>query len=108
MTTDPLTIWLGEQLVNERVVARVGRRGKELIAEFADLGVLVANLEQRSTRFEGKPGADAAVLQKLMASVVDALARHIRGKMSIHASAVACGSEVVVLVGPSGAGKSTL
>jgi hypothetical protein len=108
MASDGLTVWLGEQRIDGRTVARVGRRGNELIAEFGDLGTLIANAIDGSVRFEGSVQADVSVLQKLRASVVQALARHAQGKMTMHASAVGFGSEVVVLVGPSGVGKSTL
>ncbi len=108
MASERLTRWLGEHRVDGRLVARIGRRGDELVAEFAGVGTLAAANRGTRTRFEPVEGADPSVIEKVSASVLDALVRHAQGKVTLHGSAVCKESSVVALVGASGAGKSTL
>jgi hypothetical protein len=103
-----LTTWLGEHRVDGRVVARIGRRGSDLIAEFVDIGTFGATGEDHQTYFLPAKGADPSSLTKLTGGLVDALLRHLQGKVTFHGGAVALGSNAVAFVGPSGSGKSTL
>jgi ABC-type sugar transport system ATPase subunit len=48
------------------------------------------------------------MVDKLNASVIQGLIRHLQGKITLHASAVEVAGRAVALVGASGAGKSTL
>jgi hypothetical protein len=103
-----VTTWLGEERVRGRVTARIGRRGTELVAEFPNLGTFFSNADGTRARLEAARGANPRVLEKLGASAIGALARHLQGKLTFHAGAASLGSSAVVFLGESGAGKSTL
>jgi hypothetical protein len=106
MTSAGRTRWLGEHRVNGVPAVRIGRRGDELVAEFINAGTLVAGAKGIS--LEPKKGADPQKLDKLRASAVDALLRHLQGKLAFHAGAAGLGDSSVMFVGPTGSGKSTL
>ncbi len=100
--------WISEQHEHGALAFRVGRRGDELVAEFAGLGLLFATRDGREVGFEASPHADPVGVDKVRASLVPALLRHAAGKLTLHGAAVALGGRVVSFVGASGAGKSTL
>jgi hypothetical protein len=100
--------WLGEQRIAGKLIARIGRNGQQLVAEFPELGILRASPPGDEVHFEPSIGADPIEVAKMRSSVLDALSRHIQGKITFHASAVSSGSNVVGFLGPSGFGKSTL
>jgi hypothetical protein len=109
VTNEHRITWVGESRIHGKVVARVGRRaGGDLVAELLNVGTLAADPGGDNARFEPVPGMSTTMLDKLTASVLDALARHAQGKMTLHGGGVALRSRAVVFVGPSGAGKSTL
>jgi len=101
-------IWLSEQRVGSSLVARIGRRGDDLLAEFPGTGVLTANLKSSRANFEPVRGANELAVKKINASLVTALLRHLRGGLTLHASATGIGESAVAFVGPSGSGKSTM
>ena len=101
-------IWLSEQRVGSSLVARIGRRGNDLLAEFPGTGVLTVNLKSSRASFEPARGAHELALKKINASLVAALLRHLRGGLTLHGSATSIGESAVAFVGPSGAGKSTM
>jgi hypothetical protein len=108
MADERVTTWLSEQRVDGRIAVRIGRRGQDLVAEFANVGLFVADSSGTRTHVEPSEGVSPAVVEKLGASAIDALIRHARGKLTFHGSAVSSGSTAAALLGPSGAGKSTL
>jgi hypothetical protein len=108
MRAPQLTEWIAEHRVDGKLIARLGRRAQEVVAEFPSLGILVANTLTDSTYFEPCADAEKAALEKLHAGVLDALKRHIQGKLTFHAGAVAIGTRAVAFIGASGSGKSTL
>lgn len=107
MASERIT-WLGEQRVGASLVARIGRRGEELLAEFPGCGVLAANLSSSQASFEPDPNVDQVIVKKLTASLIPALLRHLQGGLTLHGSACWMADTAVAFVGPSGAGKSTL
>jgi len=100
--------WLGEQRMDGRLVARIGRTESECIAEFPGLAVLRANRAGTHHVLTPLPGADSSLVEKLDRSAVTALLRHLQGKITLHAGAVSQGGRAVALLGRSGSGKSTL
>jgi hypothetical protein len=102
------TNWLSELRQDGRVVLRVGRRGKELIAEFCSVGTLASGSRGDLVRFEPTIDADAEMIEKLRVSIVEGLVRHAQGKLTLHGGAIALGTSAVALIGPSRSGKSLL
>jgi energy-coupling factor transporter ATP-binding protein EcfA2 len=100
--------WLTEHRVLGKVVARIGRADREVIADLPGVGMIRMNTRSADCRFEPASGADPAVLAKIDQSIVPALVRHAHGKVTLHGGAISVGSRAVAIVGPSGAGKSTL
>jgi hypothetical protein len=62
----------------------------------------------REIRFELEPGVELADAQVYLLGTAFGLLQHQRGRMVLHASAVAVGDKAALFSGPSGAGKSTL
>ena len=108
MTTSPPIRWVSEQHEAGALAFRVGRRGEDLVAEFAGLATLFATRDGRELAFEPTPGADPVGIAKVRRSLVPALLRHATGKLTLHGAAVSRGGVVVSLIGASGVGKSTL
>jgi hypothetical protein len=102
------TSWLSECRVDGAVAVKVGRRGSDLLVEFAGIGTFAWSRRGGLKQVTPDAGVPVARLNKLSASLVDALGRHLEGKITLHGAAVRRGSEAIALVGPSGAGKSTL
>ncbi|MFO0663325.1 MAG: hypothetical protein U0174_05205 [Polyangiaceae bacterium] len=99
--------WLSETYADGALVLRIGRDGDTVLAEWPELGVLRAPRNGVAHTFEPAEGADVLSLQKLERGVVVALLRHLRGELSLHASAVVQGDKAVAFIGESGSGKST-
>jgi hypothetical protein len=100
--------WLSERREGETVVARIGRQGSELVAEFGTLAVLRAARNGTSSSLVYGPDADRNEIEKLSSGVIHALLRHLHGQVTLHGSAVAVADCAFAIVGGSGAGKSTL
>src|SRR5438067_1338144 len=98
--------WLCEEREQGDLVSRIGRRGRELIAEFADVGTLRA--DGSSAVFEAAKGADPRLVEKFRAGAATALLRHLDAKLSLHGAAVAKDGRAIVFVAASGGGKSTI
>src|SRR5260221_91797 len=99
--------WLAEHRIDGKVVARFGRRGDEIVAEFSDLGTFAANQAGSSAHFDPLPRANPILVEKLDVSKLDALIRHLQGNLTLHGGAVALGDKAVALLGASRSGKST-
>jgi hypothetical protein len=100
--------WISEQLENGALAFRVGRRGEELVAEFAGIGTLFASKHGEASRFEPLAGAPPVLVEKVKGSLVPALLRHASSRLTLHGSAIAKGGGAVACIGLSGTGKSTL
>jgi hypothetical protein len=62
----------------------------------------------RQITIELAPGAEPADAQVYLLGTAFGILQHQRGRMVLHASAVAVGDKAALFAGPSGAGKSTL
>jgi hypothetical protein len=87
---------------------RVGRAGEDLVAEWPDLCTVRMTRSGEVRRFTPGASIDAERAKRLLEGPVEALARHVSGKMSLHASAVARADAAVLFLGASTCGKSTL
>jgi hypothetical protein len=102
------TMWLSEHRAEGRLVARIGRRGHRLIAEFVGVGTLTADRDGGSSQFQPAEGADPATVERFDRSMLGALLRHLLGEMTLHGSCAAAEDAAVAFIGASGSGKSTL
>ena len=87
---------------------RVGRSADALVAEWAGLGMLVANHDGTQRELRAAASMDPALVEQALARPIAALLRHMRGGISLHASSVARAGVALALLGQSCAGKSTL
>jgi hypothetical protein len=101
-------IWLHEHPSSHGAPFRIGREGDELVAEWVGLGVLRARRGSGASEFTPAPGAAPEAIERLLAGPAAAFARHARGAITLHASAVELAGRAVAFVGISGGGKSTL
>ena len=62
----------------------------------------------REIEIELEPGAELADAQVYLLGTAFGILQHQRGRMVLHASAIAVGDKAALFSGPSGAGKSTL
>jgi hypothetical protein len=62
----------------------------------------------REISIELEPGVEVADAQVYLLGTAFGLLQHQRGRMVLHASAIAVGGKAALFCGPSGAGKSTL
>jgi hypothetical protein len=92
---------------NGRLSFRIAREGDLLVAEWLGVGVLRATENGSWSEFVPAAGIDPRHVQKLRDGAVLALLRHLEGKLSLHASAVAVEGVAIVCIGDPGAGKST-
>jgi hypothetical protein len=101
-------VWLAQTVRDRRPCFRVGREGDRLLAEWPGVGTLTVDRGGEHPHFAAVGPADSPAVRKLQAGAVPALLRHLRGQVTLHASAVAVGDWAAAFVGESGAGKSTL
>ena len=105
----PLVIrWLANANAGEATVFRIGRDGDRLVAEWAGLATLSVDRSGSDAIFNVVPGADARLVQKLETGTKRALLRHLRGELTLHASAVESRGRSIAFVGDPGVGRSTL
>lgn len=98
-------IWLAESVMAEGVALRIGRDRQNLVAEWPNGVRFIATQTGESAHFDKEPQGANAVKIRLTAR---ALLRHVHGKLTLHASAVAHEKGAIAFMGDSGAGKSTL
>lgn len=96
------------RVVDEGGTFRWGYLAEQLVAEWPGILTLRATPEGDLTALEVAPGASKVLVEKVRSGAGAAFLRAQRGRYSLHASAVRCNGEALVLVGESGAGKSTL
>jgi len=99
--------WIQEWRTDDFIDLRLGRDGEELVAEWGGLGQLRATRSGDSHRFTAHPDATPRAVEKIIQGPVQALLRHLRGGMSLHASAAARDEAAMVFLGGSTCGKST-
>lgn len=79
-----------------------------MVAEWSNLCTIVASPERDDFELILADGADEELVGKLHRGLAEALVRHLRGGLTLHASAVQIGDGAIACLGMSGAGKSTL
>ena len=104
--------WLSEVAWRRAIVQadrrfRWGRLGQDYVGEWVGLLLLRLDPNGEIKTAIGAPDVSPASLEKITNGEGAAFARSIRGKVSLHAAAVAIGASGVVLSGLSGSGKST-
>jgi len=105
MTSEP--IWLATREEDGWTQFRVGRRGRDLIAEWVGLCTLVAREDGSTWELRPEESAPPEVVEKVRAGAARALVLSLHGKLALHGSAVAFSDHAVLLTGRHGAGKST-
>jgi hypothetical protein len=103
----PRFSWLGEYPSVGEVIFRLGRTQDELVAEWPGICTLRANRAAGTSTLTPVPGADPVIIEKVHRGLAQALLRHLAGKLTLHASAVAFAGSAVACLGESEAGKST-
>jgi hypothetical protein len=99
--------WLAERVEDDEVWFRIGRVDNLLIAEWPGLCTLTADRDGSNAKLVAAPGAAPVTLEKVQRGVAYALVESLRGKVSLHAGAVARNGGAIVLVGRNHAGKSS-
>ena len=87
---------------------RFGHAGADYLLDFPGLARFLITDEARALQVEPAPSIPAVTVRHLMLNQVLPLVLSRRGRLVLHASAIAVGGEVTGLVGPTGCGKSTL
>jgi hypothetical protein len=99
--------WIREWKQDGLTDFRIGRTENDLVAEWVGMGVLRASRSGDRKEFTASPGVDSVQVEKFHQGLVNAMVRHLQGKMTLHASAVALSDVAVALAGESRSGKST-
>jgi hypothetical protein len=107
---DPAAIQWSEASAGggDRAMYRVGRAKDLVVGEWTGIGCLRAAPDGSDYEFRAYAGAAGKELQRIERVAVEALIRHLRGQIALHASAVVFDGRAVAFLGPSGAGKSTI
>lgn len=100
--------WLAESYEGDRLVARVGRDGDVLVAEWIGLASFRANRDGSGVVFEPESGAPSLETKKLERGPARLLRLHLEGGIPLHGAAVAIDDRAVVILGAPEQGKSTL
>jgi hypothetical protein len=87
---------------------RFGQAGAGYLLDFPGLVRFLITDEARALQVEPGPAVPGVTVRHLMLNQVLPLVLSQRGRLVLHASAIAVGDEVMGLVGPTGSGKSTL
>jgi hypothetical protein len=102
-----MTTWLAQAGERGRPVFRIGRDEHRCIADWPGIARLTFDCTSGVHTFEACAGADPDLVRKIEGGSAQALLRHARGELAMHASAVCSNRGAVAFVGDSGAGKST-
>ncbi len=101
-------VWTAESRTGDGLLARIGREGTRVVAEWVGIARLDVERDGRNLRFTPEPGAPPDAVEKVRLGAAALLVRHLLGHLGLHASAVAVDGETIAFVGASGRGKSTL
>ncbi len=99
--------WFAELRVEGELVYRLGRDSAWLFAEWVEVGSLRCDRMGGSAVFTAEPSADPKMVAKMRSGICEALLRHLQGKLTLHACAIARGRSAIACIGPAGAGKSS-
>ena len=101
--------WEREWISDGNVSHRFGRIGDLLVAEWFGVGRLYASRDGSTHQFEVDEEADPDVARRIQRFIAPSPgARHLRGEIALHASAVVIEGHAIAFLGASGAGKSTM
>jgi hypothetical protein len=87
---------------------RLGREGQKLIADWEGCGTLRASPTGDDVEVTPRADLTPTDADKWSRGPVRALLRHLEGRPTLHASAVAIDDRAMLFLGDSGAGKSTM
>lgn len=87
---------------------RFGQAGADYLLDFPGLVRFLITDEARALQVEPGPAVPDVTVRHLMLNQALPLVLSQRGRLVLHAAAIAVGDEVMGLVGPTGSGKSTL
>jgi hypothetical protein len=104
--TDTPTSWREVRLI-EGVAFRWGPCPGGFVGEWKGVLRVTVDTAGNILKVTTERGADERAVRKLTEGAARAFARSVVGKLSLHASAVACAAGAVLCLGPGGAGKST-
>jgi hypothetical protein len=104
---DGEVLWIREWREGGPVHFRIGRVGHELVAEWVGIAELRAKRSGECAAFRLSDGIDDEQASKLRRGAAEALLRHLRGRLSLHASSAARDGDAILFLGDSGTGKST-
>ncbi len=99
--------WIAERVEAEEIWFRIGRLGDRLIAEWPGLCTLTARPDGSDVELVTAEGAPEITIEKVRRGVAYALIESLRGKVSLHAGAVARGENAIVVCGRNHVGKSS-
>jgi hypothetical protein len=101
-------VWMAESRTDQGLLARIGRAGDRVVAEWVGMARLDVARDGSDVRFTSEPGASPETVEKIRRGTAALLVRHLRGHLGLHASAVQHEGAAIAFVGASGQGKSTL
>ena len=96
------------RLPNGKISLIIGRCGSGFLVRFPGLGVFLVSRDGQKVRCAPQRGTRSRVVAHLFLAQVLPLALSQRGRLVLHASAVATQHGAVVFLGAAGQGKSTL
>ncbi len=99
--------WIRESREPGRLCFRVGRSEGRVVAEWEGVGLLWASPSGGEMELIPEAGLDPVYEEKWRRGLARGLLRHLEGRTTLHASAVAIDARAVLFLGESGAGKST-
>ena len=108
MARDHETRWVSSLEVHEGVHFRVGRVDGDYAVEWTDLVSVRLSPKGEVLDVKQVDCSDRRLIVKILQHSIPAMARHLSGGLSFHASAVVHGGRAIAFVGASGQGKSTL
>ncbi len=107
MTDTKAPLWLATREEDGDVIFRIGRLGDKLVAEWPFLCTLVAEPDGSAFTLEPAEDSDPLLFEKVRRGAARAMVESLKGRLSLHAGAVAMHGCAVVLLGRNHAGKST-
>jgi hypothetical protein len=107
MSSSADVTWVREWRDGSHWQLRVGRDGSRLVAEWAGLGALRVGADGVDPIVTVAEDVEPVEERRWREGPLRALLRHLEGRPTLHASAVAMGGNALLFLGESGAGKST-
>lgn len=108
-TLPPVTVeWFHQWGADHELWARFGDAGHEYVVDFPALAEFRITPDATVVRATLRPGIPEFTGRHLLLNQVLPLVLSRRGRLVLHAGAVAIGGEVFAFIGPTGSGKSTL